>query len=126
MSYVSVIWTQWDQGSLGRVLKLQKRAASVVLDEDLRIPSVKLFNRLKWLPFYEDAKIAKCVLAYKKVYGQVPTYISSMLKSNSEGHTRRTRYSNFNFLCQKYQHEIKVARRLRFLCQSFEIVSHWS
>ena len=56
MSYVNVIWTQCDQGSLGRVLKLLKRAARVILNKDLRIPSVELFNRLKWLPFDEDAK----------------------------------------------------------------------
>ena len=110
MSYISVIWTQCDHGSLGRVLKLQKRAARVILNEDLRTPSVELFNRFKWSPFYEDAKISKCSLAYKKVHGQVPTYISNMLKSNSEGHTRRTRYYICNFLCPKYQHETEGGR----------------
>ena len=93
MSYVNAIWTQCDHGSLGRVLKLQKKAARVILNEDLGTPSVELFRRLKWLPFYENAKISKCILAYKKVHGQVPTYISNMLKSTSEGHTRRTRCS---------------------------------
>ena len=124
MGCVSEIWTQCDEGCLGLVLKLQKRVGSVILNEDLRTPSVELFNRLKCLPFCEDVKIAKCILTDKKDHGQVPTYITNMLRSNSEGHTRRTRYNNFNFLCPKYHNEKEVAGHLRFLCQSFGIVSH--
>ncbi|CAH3118588.1 unnamed protein product, partial [Porites lobata] len=33
--------------------------------------SVPLFNRLKWLPFYKDALISKCVIAYKRLKGDV-------------------------------------------------------
>ena len=34
-------------------LKLQKRAARIILDADSQASSVKLFNKLKWIPFYE-------------------------------------------------------------------------
>ena len=66
MNYVSVIWTSCDQESLGRVLKLQKRAARVILNANNQASSVELFNKLKWLPFYVEAKVAKSSLVFKR------------------------------------------------------------
>ena len=60
LHYVSSIWTSCDKENLVRVLKLQKRAARVISDADNQASSVTLFNRLQWLPFYEESKIAKC------------------------------------------------------------------
>ena len=74
LHYVSSIWTSCDKENLGRVLKLQKRAARVISDADNQASSVKLFNRLQWLPFYEESKIAKCCVAYKRIKGEVPLY----------------------------------------------------
>ena len=51
INYASVLWTNCDKESLGRVLKLQKRAARVILNAHPQAPSVPLFNRLKLLPF---------------------------------------------------------------------------
>ena len=51
-----IFWTSCDKENLDRVLKLQKRAARVISDADNQASSVKLFNRLQWLPFYEESK----------------------------------------------------------------------
>ena len=67
INYASVLWTNCDKESLGRVLKLQKRAARVILNAPPQAPSVPLFNRLKWLPFYKDALISKCIISYKRL-----------------------------------------------------------
>ena len=73
LHYVSSIWTSCDKENLqGRVLKLQKRAAKVISDVDNQASAVKLFNRLQWGPFYEESKIAKCCVAYKRIKGEVP------------------------------------------------------
>ena len=64
LGYVNVIWTTCNKDNLGRVLKLQKRAARVILKTDTMTPSVPLFNRLKWLPFYEEAKVTRYAFAY--------------------------------------------------------------
>ena len=53
MAYVNVVWSSCDKCCLNRVLKLQKRAAKIILDTDSQASSVKLFNKLKWIPFYE-------------------------------------------------------------------------
>ena len=63
LHYVSSIWTSCDKENLSRVFKLQKRATRVVSDANNQASSVKLFNRLKWLPFYERVKIVKCCVA---------------------------------------------------------------
>ena len=102
LHYVSSIWTSCDKENLGRVLKLQKRAARVISDADNQASSVKLFNRLQWLPFYEESKIAKCCVAYKRIKGEVPLYTEGSLILNSQQHNRATRYSNADFICPRF------------------------
>ena len=102
LHYVSSIWTNCDKENLGRVLKLQKRAARIISNADNQASSVKLFNRLQWLPFYEESKIAKCCVAYKRIKGEVPLYTEGSLILNSQQHNRATRYSNTNFICPRF------------------------
>ena len=71
----------------------------MILDADSQASSLKLFNKLKWIPFYEQAKIAKCCIIYKRLQGHVPTYLKSLLKLSCETHSRQTRYANFNLAC---------------------------
>ena len=94
IDYVNVVWTTCD--CLNRVLKLQKRAARIILDADCQASSVKLFNKLNWIPFFEQAKLTKCCIIYKLLQGHLPTYLKSLLKLTSNTHSRQTRYANFN------------------------------
>ena len=81
INYASVPWTNCDKESLGRVLKLRKRAARVILNASPHLaPSVPLFNRLKWLPFYKDVLISKCINAYKRLQGDVPVYRNERMR----------------------------------------------
>ena len=91
LHYVSSIWTRFDKENLGRVLKLQKRAARVISVPENQAFSVKLFNRLQWLPFCEESKIAKCCVAYKRIKGEVPLYTEGSLILNIQQHNRVTR-----------------------------------
>ena len=58
-----------DYESLNRELKLQKRAARVILSADRDSPSVQLFNKLKWIPFNEENKISSCSVVFKHIQG---------------------------------------------------------
>ena len=73
-------------------------------------PSVPLFNCLKWLPFYEEAKVTRCAFAYKKVRGDLPSYLKELLKLNSSLHGRSTRYWNYNLLCSSYKRQTEAGR----------------
>ena len=47
-------WPCCDKESLNRVLKLRKRAATVILSSKTDSPSVRFVNNLNWIPFYEE------------------------------------------------------------------------
>jgi len=98
IDYVSVVWTSCDKHTLIHVLKLQKRAARVILDANRQANSVKLFNKLNWIPFSKQAKLTKCCIIYKHLQGHVPIYLKSLLKLTSEIHSHQTRHANFNIV----------------------------
>ena len=67
LMYGSIIWDNCSNMSKQSVLKLQKRAARIILHADRKTPSVTLFNTLNWLPFYKESLIKHNNLAYKRV-----------------------------------------------------------
>ena len=99
LHYVISIWNSCDKENLSRVFKLQKRAARVISDANNQASSVELFNSLQWLPSYEEVKIAKCCVAYKRIKSEVPLYNKDSLRLSSQQHSRVTRYSNIYFIC---------------------------
>ena len=99
MDYVNVIWSNCDKHCLDRVLKLQKKAARIVTGADSCASSVQSFNMLKWIPFFENAKLAKCCIIRKRLQGRLPSYLTNLLVLTSETHSRQTRYANFNIAC---------------------------
>lgn len=63
--------------------------------------SVKLFNKLYQIPFYEEANIKKCIIGYKRLYNITSPYIFSSFKLNDLVRSCNTRYRNFNFISPK-------------------------
>jgi len=56
---------------------------------------------LKWIPFFENAKLAKCCIIYKRLQGRVPRYLTNLLVPTSEIHSRQTRYAKFSIACPR-------------------------
>ena len=77
---------------LNRILRLQKRSAPITLGVDSRSRTVENFKKRKWLPFYDDAKINKCVLLYNALRGESPTYINDLPITNKSVHGRETKH----------------------------------
>ena len=48
--YESMVWDNCSSDCVQRILKLQKRAARIILDADRTTPSITIFNTLNWLP----------------------------------------------------------------------------
>ena len=105
MLYGSTIWSNCSADNLTRVLKLQNRAARVILGADTRSNSVNLFNKLEWLPFYDEVKVNKCSLVLKRLQGSCPGYMYDLLKCNADLHARSGRYSALNLVCPRYNRE---------------------
>ena len=102
--YGSMIWDSCNVEHLQSILKLQKRAACIILDAERFTPSVVLFNNLNWLSFTEQSLIKRCALVHKQVHNYImPSYLNNLLVRNSEIHNRATRHSNINLMCPKYK-----------------------
>ena len=102
--YGSMIWDTCNVKYLQSILKLQKRAACIILDAERFTPSVVLFNNLTWLPFTEQSLIKRCALVHKRVHNYImPSYLNNLLVRNSEIRNQATRHSNINLMCPKYK-----------------------
>ena len=86
MLYGATVWTTCSADNIKKVLQLQKRAARVILRADTRANSVQLFKKLGWIPFFQEAKINKCSIIYKRLNGDCPGYIEDLLKRNCDVH----------------------------------------
>jgi hypothetical protein len=110
MMYGSTVWSACSRENLERVLRLQKRAARVILDADMRANSAELFKKLNRLPFFCEVKIQICVLTHKRLYGECPAYIKEMLRVNSDIHNRSSRYGSINIVCPRFKRETEGGR----------------
>lgn len=115
LMYGSMIWDNCSNMSKQSVLKLQKRAARIILNIDRKTPSVTLFNTLNWLPFYKESLIKRNILVYKRVNDyNVPMYIRDLLVRNCDIHSRTTRYNNLNLVTHKHKRETEGGRTFVF------------
>ena len=58
--------------------------------------SIANFNKLNWIPLYDEVKINKHTLVYKSLHDQAPQYIKNLFKTNNEINGRQTRYGKYN------------------------------
>ena len=75
IDYCCVIWGNCNAGDLNRILKLQKRAARIILDTDPLSPSLPLFKKLGWMTVYDRIKYHKSLLVYKSLKKETPSYL---------------------------------------------------
>ena len=112
MTYGSMIWDNCSSDCVQKILKLQKRAARIILDADRITPSIILFNTLNWLPFTRQSHIKRNILVYKRVNSNVITsnYIDRILCRNSDIHERETRYSSMNLMFPRFTRKTERGR----------------
>ena len=94
IDYGSIVWGSTSSSNLERLLKLQKRAARIILKTDFRTPSVDIFQELGWLSVESRLTYNKAVLTYRVINNMTPEYISNMLKPVSQMHSLTMRSSD--------------------------------
>ena len=80
IDYGSITWSGTTSANIERLLKLQKRAARIILQTDYSTPSAEMFAELGWQPINKRLAYNKAVFTYKALNGQTPQYISELLK----------------------------------------------
>ena len=93
-----VVWGNTTNANLTRLVKLQKRAARMILKADFMTPSEQLFKELNWLPFSKRVQYHTCLTVYKSISGQAPECISSLLTYVSNHHERQSRSTTLDLL----------------------------
>ena len=91
--------------------------SSFLLEADTRSNSVKIFKKLEWLPIYDEVKLNKSVLVFKRLLGSCPAYMYDVLKFNADLHTRTGRYSRLNPACPRFNRRTEEAGPLAYLRQ---------
>lgn len=88
--YGCITWGSTAVYNIDRLLKLQKRAARIILKADIRTPSAHMFDTLKWLPWNERIRYHTLLLTYKALNNFTPLYISDLLTPVNYGRNLRS------------------------------------
>ena len=78
-----------------KIIKIQKKAARLILEAPPLTPSKQMFQQLKLLPSNEIVKFKQVSLVYKAVNGNAPQYIQTMftyIKDHSNYSLRSSAY----------------------------------
>ena len=96
--YCCIVWGSCSSTLEGKVIKLQKRAARLILDCDFSMPSTLMFTKLDWLAFPDRVIYLKALQMYKTINGNAPDYLKALFTFSSEIHTRDLRSSSQSLL----------------------------
>ena len=94
IDYGSCTWGAASKNNLDRILKLQKRAARIILNANFDTASADMFQELGWAPIKKRHNYNKAVLTYKALNKLTPSCISDLLIPVSQTHTRTLRSSS--------------------------------
>ena len=89
--YGCMIWSRTTVKNINRMLKLQKRAARIILKVDYLTPSEEMFSKLQWLSFPKRIKYHTSLMVYKTMNGLAPEYLQNLFTKTSEMHSRNLR-----------------------------------
>lgn len=75
IDYCCIVWGDCKNEGIVRILKLQKRAARLILDADPLSPSAPLFKKLGWMTVENRIKYHKYLLLFKCMRKEAPQYL---------------------------------------------------
>ena len=107
LDYCCEIWGLRFNMHTERIIKLQKRAARLILKCSFYTPSKEMFHKLKWLPFNDRVTYFKCVFMYKCINGLSSQFYRDVFEFACNSHYFNTRYAaNDNLITPKVHTEI--------------------
>ena len=96
--YGCIIWSRTTVKNIGRILKLQKRAARIILKVDYMTPSLEMFKTLQWLSFPQRIKYHTALMIFKTLNGHASEYLLDLFTKASEMHGRNLRSVTYDDL----------------------------
>ncbi|VDI78854.1 Hypothetical predicted protein [Mytilus galloprovincialis] len=92
------IWGNCYEDGYKKILKMQKRAARIILDAPILTHSINLFKELKWLNFKSRISYHKLILVHKILNDKAPDYLKELCRPIVNLHSRNLRSSANNNL----------------------------
>ena len=99
VDYFCVVWGNCSNEGLNCILKLQKRTAILILDQDPIAPSEPTFKQLGWMAIEQIIKYHKYLLVSKCLTNEAPVYLKNKIQCLSE----RNSYCLRNVVSEKLQ-----------------------
>jgi hypothetical protein len=99
IDYCCVVWGACSNEGLNRILKLQKRTARLILDQDPIAPSESLFKQLGWMSIEQRIKHHQYLLVSKCLKNEAPVYLKNKIQYLSD----RNPYSFRNVVSETLQ-----------------------
>jgi hypothetical protein len=99
IDYCCVVWGNCSNEGLNRILKLQKRTARLILDQDPIAPSEPLFKQLEWTSIEQRIKYHKYLLVSKCLKNEASVYLKNKIQYLSD----KNPYSLRNVVSKKLQ-----------------------
>ena len=91
LDYCCTICGNTTADSINSVVKFQKIAARLILDQDFDTPSAEHFAELNWMIFLECVKFQKAIMMFKSMNNLAPPYIDQLFQHTNEIHNRYLR-----------------------------------
>ena len=98
MDYCCTIWGNINGNFTVCMVKIQKRAARIILDRSIDTRSEDMFTELNWMTFPNRVKFQKSVLMYKIFNNHSPSYLLDNFTLTSEVCQRSLRSTTENSL----------------------------
>jgi len=72
--YCCSVWGNAPNDQLLRILSVQKRCSTLILDASFHDNSVQLFKKLQWMPIDDVIRMKKSCMMFKIMNGECPLY----------------------------------------------------
>ena len=105
INYCCPVWGNCSIAQQNRLVKLQKMAARLIMDEDFSVPSQSLFTKLKWLPFPKYVQYHQAKMVYKSLNNMCPSYMNDMFSYIQDSHGYNTRNASSSLLAMPKTHK---------------------
>jgi len=108
--YCSVIWGNCSKTALNKLVKMQKRAARIILDKDYNTRSNELFMELGWISLEDRINFKRSVQVYKCLQDPDSQGLGDLFEYNKNIHRHNTRAAADNNLhigrthCKSFSH----------------------
>ena len=102
--YCSVIWGNCSKSALNKFVKLQKRAARIILNKDYNSRTCDLFAELNWMPLEDQIIFRLAVQVYKCLNNNTSQCLDTLLVCNRSVHSHNTRSAADNNIHTAHNH----------------------